>query len=254
MSTLAKLQEHFQTAVLLENSVPGLFVAEGPLLEGGIGVYLRAYRARLTAALRDNFPVLQRALGDDAFDALAGAYIDEHPSHFRSIRWFGDSLAEFLAAAPDFLPHPALLDLARMDWAMRAAFDAADATLLSIGEVAVLPPEDWPQQRFKPVPSLQLLDLAWGVEPIWKALNADAAAVSDEPLPLPHVLLVWRPELDCRWRSADGCEAAVLRALMQGATFADGCTLIAETGDTQAARTAAGLLQRWIVEGLLARE
>jgi hypothetical protein len=34
-------------------------------------VYLKAYRARLTAALRDNFPVLQRALGDDAFDVLA---------------------------------------------------------------------------------------------------------------------------------------------------------------------------------------
>ncbi|MBK7952964.1 MAG: putative DNA-binding domain-containing protein [Candidatus Accumulibacter sp.] len=252
MSTLAKLQERFQTAVLAENPVPGLFAAEVPLLEGGFGVYLRAYRARLTAALRDNFPVLQRALGDDAFDALANAYIDENPSHFRSIRWFGDSLAEFLAAAPERLPHPALVDLARMDWATRTAFDAADAALLSFGELAALPPEDWPQRRFKPVPSLQLLDLAWGVEPTWKALNADAAAVSVEPLPVQHVLLIWRPELDCCWRSADTCEAAILRALTRGASFADCCTLIAETGDAQAARTAAGFLQRWIAEGLLA--
>ncbi len=254
MSTLAELQERFQTAVLLGNPAPGLFVAEGPQIESGIGVYLRAYRARLTAALRDNFPVLQRALGDDAFDALAGAYIDEQPSHCRSLRWFGDSLAEFLAAASARLPHPALVDLARMDWATRTAFDAADAALLSFGELAALPPEDWPQRCFKPVPSLQLLDLAWGVEPIWKALNADAAAVSEEPLSLPHVLLVWRPQLDCCWRSADACEAAVLRALTQGASFAEWCTLIAETGDAQAARTAAGFLQRWIAEGLLARD
>jgi hypothetical protein len=131
MSTLAELQQRFQKAILLENFTPDLFAAEGALLAGGIGVYLQAYRARLTAALRDNFPVLQRALGDDAFDLLARAYIDAHPSHFRSIRWFGHRLVEFLAAAPERLPHPALLDLARMDWAMRTAFDAADAAALT---------------------------------------------------------------------------------------------------------------------------
>jgi hypothetical protein len=154
----------------------GPVCCRGSTARGWFGVYLQAYRARLTAALRDNFPVLQRALGDDAFDLLARAYIDEHPSHFRSIRWFGHSLAEFLAAAPERLPHPALVDLARMDWAMRTAFDAADAPLLGVGELAALPPEDWPLRHFKPVPSLQLLDLAWRVEPIWKALNADAEA------------------------------------------------------------------------------
>jgi hypothetical protein len=161
MSTLAALQERFQKAVLLDDPTPGLFAAEGAALESGLAVYLQAYRARLTAALRDNYPVLQRALGDEAFDLLARAYLDEHPSHFRSIRWFGDSLAEFLAAAPEHLPHPALVDLARMDWAMRTAFDAADATLLGVGELVALPPEEWPQRHFKPVPSLQLLDLTW---------------------------------------------------------------------------------------------
>ena len=55
-----------------------------------LGIYQHAYRARLVAALRDNHEVLALALGDDAFDAIAQAYIDAHPSRFASIRWFGD--------------------------------------------------------------------------------------------------------------------------------------------------------------------
>ena len=253
MSTLFELQQRFQDAILLADAPPGLFAAESTG-SGGFSVYLQAYSARLTAALRDNFPTLHRALGDDAFAALARAYIAERPSHFRSIRWFGDSLVEFLAAVPERLPHPALVDLARMDWATRTAFDAADATLLGFEDVAVLRPDEWPEQVFKAVPSLQILDLEWAVEPIWKTLNDDEQAATDAPQALPHALLVWRPTLECCWRSADPCEAVALRALRAGATFAECCTRIAEFATTEAARTAAGFLQRWISEGLLARD
>jgi hypothetical protein len=156
---------------------------------------------------------------------------------------------------PERLPHPALLDLARMDWATRTAFDAADAAAPHrFGELAALPLQDWPQRRFTPRPSLQMIDLAWCVEPIWKALDADAAATSEEPQLLAHVLLIWRPTLDCCWRSADPCEAAALRALTLGASFADCCTVIAESGVPEPARTAAGFLQRWVAEGLLAKD
>ncbi|SBT07081.1 conserved hypothetical protein [Candidatus Accumulibacter aalborgensis] len=253
MSALGELQQRFQRAVLSENPAPGLFVAEGTQPVGGFDLYLQAYRARLAAALRDNFPVLHRALGDDAFATLARSYIDLHPSHFRSIRWFGDALPGFLADAPERVPHPALVDLARMDWAMRAAFDAADAIPLSFGDLASLQPDDWPGQHFVPVRSLQVLDLSWSIEPIWKALNDAADAATDEPQALPHALLIWRPALDCCWRSAEAGEAAALRALSRGASFADWCTVIAAAGDPQPAMTAATLLRRWLDEGLLAK-
>ncbi|HNC52463.1 MAG TPA: DNA-binding domain-containing protein [Accumulibacter sp.] len=254
MNSLPELQQRFQTAILGGEPTPGLFAEETPTREGGFAIYLQAYRARLTAALRDNFPVLARALGDDAFADMADAYIDRQPSHFRSIRWFGGTLADFLAAAPEHLPHPALLDLARMDWAMRSAFDAADAELLTFDEVAALRPEHWLGLSFRLIPSVRLVDLRWRIEPTWKALNADSAADSEEPEELPHTLLVWRRDLDCYWRSADACEARVLHALTRLASFADCCLLIAESGDQQAARTAAAFVQRWIAEGLLARD
>lgn len=250
---LPGVQRCFQQAVLDENVAPGLFVAEGANVAGGFGLYLTAYRARLLAALRDNFPVLHRALGDEAFADLAHDYIAAHPSRFRSIRWFGDALVDFLDADPERLPHPALVDLARMDWAMRGAFDASGAPLLQLSDLAALAAEDWPQRRFALLPSLRMLELGWSVEPIWRALNDDAEAETQAPEPLSHSLLVWRAELDCLWRSADEVEAAALRALAQGATFAECCAVIAQTGAPDPAAAAVGLLQRWVADGLLAR-
>lgn len=251
--SLVNSQQRFQRAVLAGDVTPGLFAVEGAEVAGGFGLYLMAYRARLLAALRDNFPVLHRALGDEAFADLAHDYIDAHPSRFRSIRWFGDALVDFLDAGPERLPHPALADVARMDWAMRGAFDAAGLPLLTLDDLAAMAPEDWPQRCFTLLPSLRKVELSWRVEPIWRALNDDAEAQTDAPEPLSHVLLVWRPQLDCLWRSAGDTEAAALCALAQGATFAECCTAIAGAGEPDPATVAVGLLQRWVSDGLLAR-
>jgi hypothetical protein len=253
MNAGPELQRRFQRAVLAGDPAPGLFVAEAAGAGGGFGIYLAAYRSRLTAALRENFTVLQRALGDQAFADLARDYIATHPSHFRSIRFFGDELTAFLDASPGRLPHPALADVARMDWAIRGAFDAADAPPLTLSDLAALPPEAWAEQRFRLLPSLRLVELKWNVEPIWRALNDDAEAQTAAPEASPHVLLVWRPQLDCLWRSLDPAEATALRALAHGASFAACCTAIAESGAANPPRMAAGLLRRWVDDGLLVR-
>ncbi len=97
----------------VESDTAGLLcAAEGrePLLRN----YQQAYAGQLIAALRDNFGVLPQVLGDEAFDALALAYIRAHPSAQPSIRWFGHRLPDFMAERDDPVPHPALTDLARM--------------------------------------------------------------------------------------------------------------------------------------------
>ena len=265
MSAVAGLQQRFQHAVLTESRTPGLFVDEEVKKIGGFDLYLGAYRARLLEALRDNFTVLHRALGDEAFSELAHTYIAENPSRFRSIRWFGHALPAFLDAHMALLPHPALADLARMDWVLRGAFDAPDAASLTLAELGKLPPDAWPSHRFALLPSVDFVELTWAVEPIWRALNADPEAQTDAPEPGAHTLLVWRPGLDCQWRAVDAVEAGALRALQRGDTFAECCAVIAagvEQGREQrqdqdqaqghdSAAIAVGFLQRWIVDGVL---
>lgn len=255
MKPVQELQEMFQGAVLAGDPAPGLFEREGQDTSGGFNLYLNAYVARLTAALKDNYPVLHLALGDEPFDQLAAAYIEQRPSRHRSIRWFGDGLREFIDQHPDLLPHPALADLASMDWALRGAFDAADAKICSAQDLAAIAPEDWPQMRFSMHPSVRLLELKWRIGPIWHELNEDGDAVTEQPDAFDHTLLVWRQGLECKWRSLEVAEALALGAAMRGASFADICEGLAERNETAAetepSLLAASLLHQWLLDGLL---
>lgn len=216
-----------------------------------VSIYRTAFRARLVAALRTNLPVLHRVLGDDAFEALALGYLHAHPSRDPSIRWFGHALADWLddreGAGEPAVPHPSLVDLARMEWALGLAFDAADAVPLAVADLAAVPPAEWPALRFAPHPSLRLVALRWAVEPLWKALTEDEDATTSPPEPLAHVLAVWRRGLDTRWRSLPQDEHEALAACLGGERFE---ALCARVGD--AARVA-GWLRGWVAQGLLLR-
>ncbi len=213
-------------------------------------IYRAAYGARLTEALRDNFPILARVLGDDSFDELARAYIDAEPSRQASIRWFGASLPSFMRAEPDLAGHAALIDLARMEWALGTTFDAPDAPGLQVEHLGALAGEDWPGLRFDMHPSVQMLELEWAVEPIWRTLSLGEDSELPPPEPLPHALLVWRPRLETLWRSLDAEEATLLAACVNRCSFAQLCELAAQSAQDPAA-CAAGHLRAWVEAGLL---
>jgi hypothetical protein len=223
-------------------------------------IYQNAYTGRLTDALRDNYGVLPLVMGDEAFDALASAYIAAYPSQYPSIRWFGDQLGAFMDARDDLVPHPAFADLARMEWTLRLAFDAADAQPLQAPALAALAPDAWPGLVFTPLPSVHLLPLGWNVEPAWRAFKAyDPAQDEREPeLPEPqqvaHHLLVWRQGLETHWRSVDGLTAELLAGMLAGSNFAALCELASQRlGPDQAAAAVVAALQQWLADGLLAR-
>lgn len=254
--TLADRQRTFAAVITSDQAVDAAQSLFRPTPQGGpprLDIYRNAYRARLTGALRDNYPVLHRVLGDEAFDQLAADFIAARPSRQPSIRWFGAVLGDHLQESAEQLPHPALVDLARMEWALSTAFDAADATPLQVQDLLAIAPQDWPAMRFQPLPSLRLIALSWAVEPLWSALSADENATTDAPEALDHHLLVWRRDEQTQWRSVAPFEALLLDACIGGRNFADLCELaLAESGDNAAAEVA-GYLRVWVEAGLLAQ-
>ena len=256
MNGLADQQRALQGAIVSGRDACTL-LRSLPEREPLLRVYQHAYTARLVGALRDNFGVLPQVMGDEAFDALALAYVAEHPSRHASIRWFGDKLPEFMRASEALVPHPALVDLARMEWALRSAFDAANGGLLDPASLAAVAAEQWPRLTFVTLPSVQLLAMEWAVEPLWRAMQSVDAESAEEPeLPEPvqhdHALLIWRQGLENRWRSIDSMQADLLRAAMAGGNFAELCELAAmQVGGQQAAAAAVGALQSWLADGLL---
>lgn len=222
-----------------------------------IGAYRHAHTARLLAALRDNFEVLAQAMGDEGFDALGRAYLRAHPPRRPSIRWLGEHLAEFMdQAGDDLVPHAALADLARMDWALRGAFDAADGPTVDEAALAAIEASRWPDLRLRLHPSVALLALRWQVEPAWRALNladADAPPALPEPQARPHHLLVWRDGMATQWRSLGEHEAALLQAALAGEAFAALCERsAAQLDDAEAAvPQLVQTLRQWLAEGLV---
>lgn len=259
VATLRARQQALAAAIVGSSAVPAGLLR--PATHGGparIDAYRHAHAARLVAALRDNFEVLSRALGDEAFDALAQAYLRAHPPTQPSIRWFGHALADFMDSAEAPPSHPALADLARMDWALRAAFDAADGPSIAAADLATLPAEQWPALRFGFHPSVALLPLQWAVEPAWHALRShdgEGEPELPEPIERPHTLLVWRRGLGTLWRSLDDVEAALLNAAMAGRPFGElGGLAAGLLGDAEAAvPRLAALLGQWLVDGLVGR-
>ncbi len=80
----------------------------------GLRIYHNAYRSRLLAVLREDFPALQQWLGEESFEQLALAYIAAWPPRHFSIRWLGEKLPEFIRsyiAEPQLSPMRELAEL-----------------------------------------------------------------------------------------------------------------------------------------------
>ena len=219
-----------------------------------LAVYSNAYVNRLREALQSNFPALHQLLGDNDFEGLAARYIIEHPPRHASIRWFGDCLAEFLAARTPYSATPAIRELALFEWALRHAIDACDAERLAFEEVAAWAPDAWGIQRFVFHPSLTVLDLQWNVPPIWHALTRQSTPPG--PTASPQACLIWRQrDFVTAWRTCDSVEAAALRALGDGASMAEICEdpLLCRPDDELMPLRIAGVLRGAVEGGYLCR-
>ncbi len=253
---LADLQSAFQSAV--RDATPPGALLRGRLAQRGLDAYRHAYRARLREALRDNYGVLHQAMGDADFDALANDYLAAHAPTEPSIRWFGHRLGEFMRDWPA-LPHPALADLARLDWALRNAFDAAAEPALDDAQLAAVVPEAWMNLVLRPQPHVRLLDLQWAVAPAWHALAAarerGGEAEVPAPEPLAHAVLVWRDVLQPRWRTLGAEEARALALVRVLAVERPGVPLgeWLEALGAPLLPQAVGWLRGWARDGVLRR-
>lgn len=251
-ASLARWQRQFMQGILARG-LPGLVHSGGAAsAQRSFDIYSNAYRARLIDALRANYPVLHRALGDDAFESLALAYIEAHPSSYANIRWFGDLLETFARKRDDLVAHPALTDLIRLEWTLRGAFDAPERALLDAAALAGIAQEQWPDLILELHPSVRLIELDWQVEALWHSARAKAEEDSEAPLPGCHLTLVWRQGLNTRFRSLETSEADLLLGLVDAERFGQICERAAKYAADDATELAVGFLQRWLEDGLLA--
>ncbi|SFQ03260.1 DNA-binding domain-containing protein [Pseudomonas borbori] len=219
----------------------------------GLMIYQNAYRARLLSVMREDFPALHRWMGDESFAQLAMTYISAWPSRHFSLRWLGEKLPEFIRgyiAEPQRSP---MIELATLEWAFTLAFDAPDAVPLSLDLMSRFSADDWVNLRVCLTPSARWLQLQHNTVGMWAAAKAEADMPDAVALSEPLDCLVWRRELVCQYRTLEPGEAAALRLLIDGGSFASMCeNLVGQHGE-QAPLQAATWLKQWVGEGLLQR-
>ncbi len=214
-----------------------------------LAIYARMYRIRLVEALATDYPRVATILGPDPFGEVARHYIAAVPSTHPSLRWFGRGFADFLAAREDPSQQAFLADLARLEWARLAVFDAPDADLLAVETLRRLPADGWVSLRLRPIPALEVLHVGWPVHRIWDAADGDASTPWS---PADTWLRVWRQGDQVFQATMDAVEHTALRHVRAGDDFGELCVGLATVVpvDTIAA-TAGALVLRWIEDGLL---
>lgn len=214
-----------------------------------LDIYRNNYRSSLKEVLADHFERLHAYLGDEQFDNIVEAYVSAHPSAVRNLRFYGAEFPAFLARHyPD---DGELAELADLDWAMRHAFDAADAKPLDAVQVGALG-DAWVERRLTLHPSARLLTSDHNVAALWSALDSDEEPPEPERLVQPARLLVWRHDLRSNFRSLPDVEAEALALLATGCSFAGlSGHAIERLGEAAAVEMLAAWLARWLADGVL---
>lgn len=252
---MAELQRVFQSWLMrgdraIEDWVAGPNAAR---VRERIDVYRHAYYARLTEALQTDFKALQAYLGVEQFSALARAYTDALPSRHRSIRWVGRGLADFLSASDPYQFDPLLAEIAAFEWALSLAFDAPDAPVVALDDMAALSAASWPTSCLRFHPSVLRLDLRFNVPSIWRAVVKEGATTEPQQGTEPRPWVVWRRGTTPHYRSLEADEKTAMDALCNGATFEQACEDLCDVIDAeQVPFRFASLLKGWITEELVA--
>lgn len=251
---LADLQAQFQAALLTGDTAILGVVPNSPHENKAtlLRVYQNAYVIRLIDVLRTDYDKLAAYMGDDAFEAMARAYIAANPSTSRNARYMGSALPDFLRHGTEIAADQVVADLATLECAMNDAFDAADIPALSFEDLTEIAPEQWGDLVFTPHPSVHRLAVQTNAAAIWKALADELAPPAAETLTEPQNLLVWRQDLTVRYRVLAAEETMMWQEAANGVPFGRLCELVATfDAPDEAAMRAATYLKGWLDAGLL---
>ncbi|HEX7452672.1 MAG TPA: DNA-binding domain-containing protein [Polyangiaceae bacterium] len=216
-----------------------------------IDIYRQGYHARLIECLIDDYPVLQHALGEEAFEALSRRYIARHPSRAPSLNLFGRHMSDFCRT--EALPEPVFAaDLAALEWAVVLGIHAPTAPSIGFEDLGKVPPERWPGARFTVNPSLCVLRLDYPVNAYLQAFRNEQSPSVPRPSKSAVAVYrtgrsVWRLELELTM-------VTLVESLAAGATLEAALgevqALLSDRSQEDAARMVSHCFQHSVSSGL----
>jgi hypothetical protein len=210
-------------------------------------IYNRQYWFRVKDCFYDDYPGLRAVLGDRRFERMAQAYLMRHPSECFTLRNLGRRLLPFLENEPRWIvPNPKLaLDMARLEWAHIEAFDNEARPPLEMNALAGADPGGI---RLRLQAHITLLRLAHEVDEFLIQIKQgerlrDEASNAMEMRrarlrnrlrrrlrPKTVFLAIHRFKDAVYYKRLDAAQYCMLSAFKKGATIAEACDELAQTG------------------------
>ena len=127
MATLSEIQTRMRDAILAREEKP-LDDILGPTATR-FEIHRRHFISSITAALEKTFPAVVSLVDRRFFGYVADSFIRSKPPLSPCLSEYGAELPEFLADFPACANLPYLADVARLEWAIHAAYHAADSSI-----------------------------------------------------------------------------------------------------------------------------
>ena len=219
MLPLRELQGALADSVLEGTDAPlaALVRADGIPFEGRLQVYRNNTFSSLTAALKDSFPVVCQLVDERFFGYAAQEYIRARPPRAPRLAEYGEDFADFLAGFEPTRHLAYLPNVARLEWAVNAAYHAPDASPLDPARIAAVPQERYAGLRFVAHPSVRLFASEFPVDRIWQAHQPGGDLEAGIDLSSGGCrLLVDRHDQDIRFLALDAAGFALAAALYGG--------------------------------------
>ncbi|HKZ08544.1 MAG TPA: DNA-binding domain-containing protein [Methylomirabilota bacterium] len=175
MPSLAELQRGLRAALLGGDAAAAVAAVAPDRLPpmARLAIYRHHVQTSLTAVLEDTYPVVCRLVDARFFAYAADTYIRSEPPAEPRLFAYGAGFADFLAGFPPCRALPYLPDVARLEWALHAAYHApavdAPAAPALAAALAALGGDDTPRLVFTVDPSVRYLASPYPVDRIWHA-------------------------------------------------------------------------------------
>jgi hypothetical protein len=222
-----------------------------------LAIYGYAYYARLLECLREEFPVLVHALGQEVFDAFAADYLQKYPSQSYTLMQLGSRFPRYLtetrpesnedeALPPDWPEF--LIDLATLERTFNEVFDGPGPEAeprLDPHQLIGIPDERFLESRLVGVSCPRLLKLRYPVHRYSTAVRRKTDPLP--PDPAETFLVVTRREFVVRHYELSRPAYQLLSALLAGQTVGQAIGRAAETAVHDLDRLANDL-HKWFAE------
>lgn len=230
----------------------GLTGPDGAPAPKRFNIYRNNVIVSLCEALRQTFPALSSLLGEDYFNALARAFIAQHPPASPVLIWYGQDFAAFIDGFEPLKAYPYLADVARLEWAWLQSYHAADAAPLDPAVLGQVDPARLGGVRFAAHPATAVVVSPWPVLDLARANRFAPEDASVPDLDRPQSVLVTRPDLEVGLHLLPPGGGLFVTALLEGAMLGEAATqAVAHTATFSLSGCLSDCLSKGVFKGLL---